>query len=129
MKHTIFISAVAPVFFVASQICGCGCKAQTIEKQPSAGESKSVTLKVTGMTCGGCANRIDKALSQKDGILEKEVKYPGDVAIVKYNPAKITEQEIISIIERTGYKAEVKKEGEKKKDDSKKRKGCSPGCG
>ena len=44
---------------------------------------------------------------------EQAVKFPGDVAIVKYDPDKITENEIIDVIVKTSYKAEVIK-GEKK---------------
>lgn len=135
MKNTLLISAAAMLFYATSQICGCGCKtnAQTpATAEVTKGEPKTVTLKVTGMTCGSCANHIHSALSKKDGILEDEVKYPGDVAIVKYDPDKITEKEIIETIITTGYKAELmkdeKKDDMKKKEKSKPGKVCAPGC-
>lgn len=134
MKKLIIISAAAMFFYAASQVCGCGsCKkvnAQTLASDETIkSEPKSVTLKVTGMTCGGCANNIHSALSKKDGILENEVKFPGDVAIVKYNPDKITEMDIITTIEKAGYKAEVLKvennlKGIEKKHDPNCKKGC-----
>lgn len=115
MKNLIIISAAVMLFYTTSQVCGCGnCKkanAQTLASNAIVkSEPKTVTLKVTGMTCSGCANHIAKALSEKDGIIEKEVKYPGDVATIKYDPEKITEKEIIAAIEKAGYKAEVKKD-------------------
>lgn len=131
MKNTLIISAAAFLFLTASQMCGCGCKvsAQTTEKQQTvSNKTKTVTLKITGMTCSGCANTIHTALSKKDGIIENEVKYPGDVAVIKYDPNKITEKEIIATIENAGYKTEVKKDdsnsetktGKKCKDNCKK---------
>ncbi|MGG3989887.1 cation transporter, partial [Bacillus smithii] len=31
-------------------------------------EQKIVTLKVTGMTCAACSNRIEKVLNKMDGV-------------------------------------------------------------
>lgn len=129
MKNTLIISAAAMLFLATSQMCGCGCKANaqtTASAETLKGEPKTVTLKVTGMTCGGCANNIHSALSKQDGILENEVKYPGDVATVKYNPDKITEKAIITTIEKAGYKAEVMKDDSKKEGTIDKK--CEPGC-
>lgn len=125
MKNLIIISA-AMLFFATSQMCGCGCKAraqccvmpkamtqnQQSKQQQIQTETKTVTLKVTGMTCAGCSNHIGSALSKTQGVISQEVKFPGDMAIVKYNPDKITEKKIIATIEKAGYKAEVKKDEE-----------------
>lgn len=130
MKNLIIISAATMLFLSTVQMCGCGCKANAQTTAPTEslkGEPKTVTLKVTGMTCGGCANNIHTALSKKDGILENEVKYPGDIATVKYNPDKITEKEIITSIEKAGYKAEIMKDDNKKEGTIDKK--CEPGCG
>jgi len=74
------------------------------------GEPQKVKLKVTGMTCAGCSNHISKALGELDGILEEDVQFPGDVAIIKFDPDKVTVGGIIKTIEEAGYKAEVLKE-------------------
>ncbi len=78
------------------------------------GEPQKVKLKVTGMSCGGCANHISKALGELEGILEEDVQFPGDVAIVKFDPDKVTLAGIIKTIEEAGYKAEVMKENKPK---------------
>jgi copper chaperone CopZ len=126
MKNLIIISAAAFLLFTTSQMCGCGCKAnaQTTEKQQSANnETKTVTLKITGMTCGGCANHVSTALKKVEGVLEQEVKYPGDTAVVKYDASKTSEEKIIAAIVKAGYKAEVQKDEEQKPDDAKKKNG------
>lgn len=127
MKKIIIVSSV--ILFVGIQICSCStANAQTTSvNQQNNNESKTINLKITGMTCSGCSNNIHSALSKKDGILENEITFPGDVAIVKYDPNKITENEIIATIEKAGYKAEVKKE-ELKKENGKSDKKCDANC-
>ena len=130
MKNIILISCVA-LFFAGSQVCGCGscseANAQTLETTITKGQPKTVTLKVTGMTCGGCANHISTWLEKLDGVLEHEVKFPGDIATVKYDPDKVSEKEIIAAIEKTGkYKAEVTT-GAKEQGTTEK-KSCAPNC-
>lgn len=74
-------------------------------------DSKTVKLKITGMTCAGCNNHVHKLLSETEGVLDNSVEYPGDIAIVQYNPEKISPKEIIDIIqEKTNYLAEIYKE-------------------
>ena len=76
---------------------------------------KTIKLKITGMTCAGCSNHISKALQGVDGIIEEEVKYPGDIAVIKFDSEKTNAKAIIKVIEDTGYKAELMKD-EKTKD-------------
>lgn len=82
--------------------------------------TKTVKFKVTGMTCGGCANHISKALQNLNGVIEQDVEFPGDVAIVTFDPKKLAEKQIIRAIEDAGYKAEVLKsqKGKSKKERS-----------
>ena len=78
-------------------------------------EGETVKLKITGMTCTGCSNHISNALKEVDGIIEHKVEYPGDLATIQYDPKKTNPDAIIKIIEKTGYKAEIIKETQKKK--------------
>lgn len=84
--------------------------AQTPPQQKAASQQAEtaewVTLKVTGITCAGCAGHIQKALSGKEGVLDHEVKYPGDQVKVKFDPNKIKSEDIQQAITALGYKAE-----------------------
>lgn len=74
-------------------------------------DSKTIKLKITGMTCAGCNNHVHKLLSETEGVLDNSVEYPGNIAIVQYYPEKISPKEIIDIIqEKTNYQAEIYKE-------------------
>ncbi len=104
---TLFI-ALGTFLFTAAQVCGCGdCKAnaQTTVKSITKDEPKTVKLKITGMTCASCSNHVATTLKALDGVVEQKVEYPGDLATVKYNPAKTSVAVIIKAVEKLGYKA------------------------
>lgn len=90
---------------VLSLLCSVSLFAQSTPTQLS-DRTQWVTLKVQGMTCAGCANHIQKALSSKEGVEDHEVKYPGDLVRVKYDPKKIKREDIQKAIAALGYKVE-----------------------
>ncbi len=125
----ILLGSIALI--ATANVCGCGvCKANatgnTIKQSQILinEEPKTVTLKITGMSCAGCANHIHTALSKTEGVVSDEVKYPDDVATVKYDASKISEKEIIAVIEKAGYKAEVMKNKDKKTASANEPKSC-----
>ncbi len=106
MRNILII--ISAFFFTAAQVCGCGdCKAnaQTTVKSITKDEPKTVKLKITGMTCAGCSNHVATTLKALDGVVEQKVEYPGDLATVKYNPAKTSVANIIKAVEKLGYNA------------------------
>lgn len=94
-------------FQANAQCCAVPSNKKTIAENSNQENGKTVKLKITGMTCAGCANHISKALKNVNGVIEQSVEYPGDVAIVKYDSAKTKPEELIKAIEKAGYKAEV----------------------
>ncbi len=62
------------------------------------------TLKIDGMTCVNCENRIERKLQNTPGILEAKVSYSGGTAAVTYDKSAITLEEITGIIEKLDYK-------------------------
>lgn len=63
---------------------------------------KLVTLKVTGMTCAACSNRIEKALNKMEGV-EANVNLALEKATIKYDPSKLNISDIQEKIENLGY--------------------------
>lgn len=111
------------ILITTANVCGFGvcranaaCKVVKHSSLISSEGPKTVTLKITGMSCAGCANHIHTALLKLGGVISDEVKFPGDIAIVKYDATRVSEEQIVKVIEEAGYKAEVQKErkGEKK---------------
>ncbi len=93
MKLLKSFLAVAVFFFFAAAV---QAKVETVE------------VKITGMMCGGCASKVYNVLKETDGVVDNEVKYPGDVAIITYDPEKIQPAEIVTTIEdKTDFKAKL----------------------
>lgn len=65
---------------------------------------KKIKLKIEGMHCSSCAMDIDGQL-EDNGVLESRTSYAKSITEVEFNPNDISEERIIKIIEKTGYKA------------------------
>lgn len=68
---------------------------------------ETVTFKVDGMTCGGCAIGVRKVLTRLPGVSKADVTYKESRAVVIYNPAKVTVQQMADAIATLGYTATV----------------------
>ena len=60
-------------------------------------------LKVTGMSCAACSGRIEKALSQVDGVETVEAIFSSNMVTVEYDPERVTLDDIKTVLSRTGY--------------------------
>ncbi len=58
------------------------------------------TLKIEGMSCGGCVHSVQQALDRLP--IEKMQVYVGG-ATVEYDEEKVTHQQIVRIITAVGY--------------------------
>lgn len=74
---------------------------------------------ITGMTCSACSSRVEKAVSNLDGINEVTVNLLTNSMQVQYNDEKIKSQDITEAVIRAGYGIETtskdKVEGEQNK--------------
>lgn len=70
-------------------------------------KTKTVKLKITGMTCAGCLNHISSALKKASGVIEQSVQYPGDVATIQFDTTKTNPKKLIKAIEKVSYKAKI----------------------
>lgn len=81
---------------------------------PSAQERRTVTqectLKVDGMACGACSNRVEKVARRVEGVRDASVSHEQGMARITYDPAKTNPAAIArAITENTGFKSDVKK--------------------
>jgi sulfite exporter TauE/SafE/copper chaperone CopZ len=65
----------------------------------------TLELCVGGMTCVGCQNRIERALSRTEGVVWARVSYADGTARVEYDPNETDAREIVTAIEGLGYRA------------------------
>jgi sulfite exporter TauE/SafE/copper chaperone CopZ len=64
---------------------------------------KTQTIRVGGMTCASCQNRIEKKLKSSAGVEEVTVDFHTGTAAVTYNAAIISFAEIATTVESLGY--------------------------
>jgi copper chaperone len=71
--------------------------------------TETLKLKVKGMSCqAGCANGIDRMLGQQEGIVESKTTFDSGTSEVKFDKSKISDKEIVALIEERGFKVKVK---------------------
>ncbi len=63
------------------------------------------TIKVGGMTCAACTQRVEKAIAKLEGISTVSVNLATENATFEYDPQVIRLSAVKECIEKTGYKA------------------------
>ena len=66
--------------------------------------AERVDLELAGMTCAGCATRIERTLNKLDGV-EATVNYATEGAAVRFDPRRIGVEKVIAAVEAIGYGA------------------------
>ena len=64
------------------------------------------TIKIEGMHCDGCANRVKGLLEKEPGVREADVSYAAGEAQVKHNEHTVGTDKLREIVERAGYTAQ-----------------------
>lgn len=62
---------------------------------------------IYGMTCGGCAAGVHRAVSSLDGVDQVEVTLKPGIATVRADPSRVTARQIMSAISGLGHLAKV----------------------
>ncbi len=65
------------------------------------------TYIIEGMTCAACSTRVDKALNKIEDIKSANVNLSTNKAVVEFPSGLLTDEEIINVIKKSGYSAEV----------------------
>jgi copper chaperone len=62
-----------------------------------------VTIKIKGMTCGGCVASVERVLMELDGVDKVTVSLEQGQASVEYAPGKVNASDLQAAIEDAGY--------------------------
>ena len=68
--------------------------------------SNRLELPIEGMTCASCAARIERSLNRLDGV-RATVNYATEQAAVDFDPATVTQQDLLDAVRATGYTARL----------------------
>ena len=64
---------------------------------------ETLTLKVTGMTCGGCENAVKRGLTRIEGVGDVTASHAESKVSVTFDPARVAPDEIKARIGAMGY--------------------------
>ena len=68
-------------------------------------ETKKAIIPVKGMTCVNCAAAIQKDISKLAGVMNANVNFANEKAVVEFDPAAIGLNAFVSSIKESGYQA------------------------
>ena len=66
-------------------------------------KQETITLPIGGMTCAGCAQSVERALQNADGVLVASVNFATETARIEYQPETLEEGALEEIVSRAGY--------------------------
>ena len=69
----------------------------------SENQVETITFDIEGMTCAGCEATVENAATGVEGVLEADVSYETEEAIVKFDISKTNRETIAKAINATGY--------------------------
>ena len=69
------------------------------------GEIKSIEISIEGMSCMSCVANVKKKLTSIEGVMEAHVSLQDKNATIKYDPEKVTAEQLKKAINKIGYKA------------------------
>ena len=72
--------------------------------------TEKVSLKIEGMTCAACANRVEKGLKGTEGVVSAVVNLTTERASIEYLPAAISQERLLAAVERAGYQGRLEQE-------------------
>lgn len=65
--------------------------------------TKQALVKIGGMACSGCANAVQKALENKEGVTSATVDLENETASITYHPDSVSADDFKQAIEDAGY--------------------------
>jgi P-type Cu+ transporter len=69
--------------------------------------SARIDIPVLGMSCASCAAKVQKALSELEGVVKVNVNLATSKATLYFNPAQAKTEDFISAIQKSGYRVEA----------------------
>lgn len=70
-------------------------------------QARKTRLRIEGMTCGGCVDRVERALRNVTGVTEAQVNLSSGIATVEFGEQTATPRALIQAVRDAGYDAEA----------------------
>ena len=82
----------------------------TVQKLGFEVKTERVELKLIGMTCAACANRIEKKLNKLSGVNKATVNFATETATVNFSSGEVSVKDMLKAIESLGFSAKKKED-------------------
>jgi len=100
--------AVLGASFLLLGSAGC-TRRERPEREQAAPEPAArlevIQIPVEGMSCAVCASRVRAKLTSIDGVREADVSLVERRARVRFDPGRVSPEELVTAIESVGYRA------------------------
>jgi copper chaperone len=64
---------------------------------------ETVTLGISGMTCGGCVRSVTNVLTALDGVAKADVSLEKRSAVVDYDPGRVAVEQLKRSVVEAGF--------------------------
>lgn len=64
---------------------------------------ETITLKIDGMTCGGCVSSVTRVLSETAGVANAQVDLASGTAVVQFDSAQTNVAALMDVVEDAGF--------------------------
>lgn len=97
------VASIVGALFAAASLIGCASSTSSLSSH--APTQTTTRFAVAGMACNACAAGIQSELQDTPGVSRASVRFDKKVATVRYNPNRVTPDQLSRVIEEAGYKA------------------------
>lgn len=72
------------------------------------GKCETISLDITGMTCGGCESSVTAGLMKQEGVFKVvSIDHKSGVAVICFDPTKTKSADLADAVTKLGYKAVI----------------------
>lgn len=66
----------------------------------------NITINISGMTCSGCANSVERALKNVSGVSSVQVDFAKNCASISFDSSQTNLSQLTEAIENAGFDVE-----------------------
>ena len=107
MNSSMKLIGTVALGLVLALSTSCSTNANAQAAGEKAATTQTVALTVDGMTCASCSVAVRMVLKKLEGVKDAKVSAPDKRAVVEYEPAKVTPQQMVDAVNNLGYRASL----------------------
>jgi len=106
-KWTLLLASTVVAVFVGLNVYTYASQGRksAVSTSPTLASLATIKIPVEGMTCFTCELTVESSLKRLPGVEEADAKVTEEAAYVRYDPSRVSLDELIAAINKTGYKA------------------------